>query len=79
MRDPDREHDECVVECLVHDAVVPDAHAPQAQQLSLEGTSLEWLFTEPIYFAHDPPPFSLRHPSEVPGGALLDPNRVAHP
>lgn len=79
MRYPHDEDDESIVEDFVDDAVVTDASSTQTAKLTLQNTSLEWTFSQVVDHANDSAALSLRNASEFPSGALLDPNRVAHP
>lgn len=76
---PHDENYEGIVEDFVDDAVVADTGSTQAAKLTLQDTSLEWTFSQVVDRANDSAALSLRNASELPGGALLDPNRVAHP
>ena len=76
---PHDEDDEDIVEDFEDDAVVTDTGSTQAAKLTLQDTPLEWTFSQVVYRANDSAALSLRNASELPGGALLDPNRVAHP
>lgn len=76
---PHDENDEHLVEDFVDDAVVADTGSTQAAKLTLQDTSPEWTFSQVVDRANDSAALSLRNASEFPGGALLDPNRVAHP
>ena len=76
---PHDENDQTIVEDFVDDAVVPDSSSTQTAKLTLQNTSLEWTFSQVVDRANDSAALSLRNASDLPGGALLDPNRVAHP
>lgn len=79
MCHPHDENDEHLVEDFVDDAVVADTSSTQATKLTLQDTSLEWTLSQVVDRANDSAALSLRNASKFPGGALLDPNRVAHP
>ena len=78
MADTHDEYDECIVQHFVHDAVVADAHPPQAPEIPLQGTSRQRLLSESVDRVEDALPVSLRHPIQLPGRAPLDPDRVVH-
>ena len=79
MCHPHDENDEHLVKEFVDDAVVADTGSTQAAKLTLQNTSPERTFSQVVDRANDSAALSLRNASELPGGALLDPNRVAHP
>ena len=78
MPDTHDEYDERVVQHFVHDAVVADAHPPQAPEIPLQGASRQRLLRESVDRVEDPLPVSLRNPIQLPGCAPLDPDRVMH-
>ena len=67
------------VEDFVDDAVVTHADPTQADKLALQDTSPERTLSQVVDRADDSAALRLRNASEFPGGAPLDPNRVAHP
>ena len=78
MPDTHNEHDERIVQHFVHDAVVANAHPPQAAETSLQGASRQRLLGESVDREGNASPVRLRNSIQLPGCASLDPDRVVH-
>ena len=79
MCDPHDQNDEGLVEDFVDDAVVADTDPTQAEKVALQDASPEWMLSKVVDRTNDSAALNLWNASELPDGALLDPNRVAHP
>ena len=79
MCDPHDQDDEGLVEDFVDDAVVGDTDPTQAEKVALQDASPEWTLSKVVDRTNDSAALNLWNASELPDGAPLDPNRVAHP
>ena len=78
MCDTYHKYDKLIFQDLVHHAVTTDPNPPKPTQFPFQRASGQRLFPQPIDCPHDPNAVMLRDPRKFPGGAALNPNRVAH-
>ena len=72
------QHDQRRVLHLVHNAVLSHAQAAQTAEITLQGTSSQWVLPQAVDRMNDSQALRLRHTAQLSGSLCLNPNRVAH-
>ena len=78
MRHSHYQDHERIGEDFVHDAIIADAHSPQAAQIPFQRATRQRVFGQAVDRAHNAKPLRTRNASQFPGCAPLNPNRVTH-